>query len=147
MAHIGGGKQEKLIALMGEHAKTQLWIREDFMEHFGWDKIPAENAVYNAWRTGKIYRHKEPDKEGNKRYGLSIKEESRAIYKQSKTGGGTTPGITRKKKKSLPSAKELRKMFAEHMNQMAQLEDTMLAVVERQEELEKTISKIEQLIP
>jgi hypothetical protein len=146
MANKDSGKQQQLIALMGEHPKTQLWIKEDFMDHFGWGDIPAANAVYNAFRSGKIHKHKEKDKEGNQRYALSIKEENRQIYKQSKTGSGPKPGGPRKKKGGLPTSKEIRRMFADHMNSTAQLEDIVLGLADRLEILEKNHEKIKQLI-
>lgn len=136
--------QKQIVNAMKEQgSKNSLWTRQDIQDALGLEARPAENALYNAWRSGKIYRHKDKDEDGNMRYALNMKEQYREIYIP--TEKRASPGGTRKKKK-LPTAKELRTMFAQTMNQMAQLEDSMLAVVERQEQLEKTITKIESLI-
>lgn len=136
--------QAEIIKTMKEQgSKNTLWTKQDIMDALDLDERPADNALYNAWRSGKLFRHKEKSTDGQYRYALYMKEQYREIYVQQEKRG--SPGVARKKKK-LPSAKELRSMFASTMNQMAQLEDSMLAVVERQEQLEKTITKIESLI-
>jgi len=145
MSNEGTGKQAQIIAVMKETGKNQLWTRPDIMQHFDWPKTASENALYNAWRGGKIFKHKDADNEGNARYALYIKEEYRKPHQQSK-GTGATPGGTRKKKGALPTAKELRKMFANHMNSTAQLEDIVLGLADRLEELEKSHEKIKSLI-
>lgn len=140
------GKQEQIIAAMKEAGKNVLWTRPEIMEHFGWHKTQAENALYNAWRTGKIHKHKEPDKEGNNRYALYIKEASRLLYTPSKPTGATSGTSRKRKKGSLPTSKEIRRMFAEHMNSTAQLEDIVLELADRLEVLEKKHEKIQSLI-
>lgn len=136
--------QQQIMEMMREQGtKNALWTPQDIMDQMGLDARPVENALYNAWKTGKIYRHKEKSADNYFRYALYMKEQYRENYVPQPKG--SSPGGARKKKK-LPTAKELRVLFASTMNQMAQLEDSMLAVVERQEQLEKTITKIESLI-
>jgi len=138
-----GTIQQQMLALMKGDSPTTLWTRDDFMNELGIEMRPAENACYNAWKSGKIYRHKDKDENKLFSYALSIKEQHREMYQPTT---GATPGPARKKKSKMITAKELRKLFAAHMNSSAQLEDIVLELVDRLEELEKSHEKIKQLI-
>jgi len=149
----GGGLQERIVAMMKEKgSQNTLWTREEVMAELNLEKTQAENALYNAFRKPNnplLHRHKEKDADGNARYALHIKEENRDIYTPSKGKGTKNPvirGLKKSRKKSrLPTAKELRKMFSEAQNHMAILEDAVLAVTERYEEIDKAATKLKDL--
>lgn len=133
-----GTLQAQLIAIMKEDPKA-LWTKNDVMETLDIEERPAENALYNAWRTGKMNKHIDPDPETNlQRYALNISPAKQAIYE--KSDRGSTP--KKRKKGTMPSAREIRTMFAQTQNQMAKMEDMMVAVVEEAETLEKMMNKI-----
>lgn len=140
-----GNIQVRIQEAMEAEGKTTLWTKQEIMDTLGLEERPAANALYNAWRFGKIMRHKDKDDDGNHRYALSIKEGQRLDYVPT-TSTGAKPGGTRKKKSNMITAKELRKLFAAHMNSTAQIEDIVLGLADRLEELEKSHEKIKQLI-
>lgn len=138
--------QADILEMMKGHGKNTLWSVSEVMDEMEVERRAAENALYNLYKKqgqGKpgLFRHKDKSEDGELRYALYIPEKYREIYTPSKGRNLSGP-----RKKRLPNAKELRAMFGAAMNQMAALEDAMLAVVERQEELEKTTNKIKALI-
>lgn len=141
---VGGGTlQAQLIEKLEEEPKA-LWTRDDVMEYLEVEERAAENALYNAWRTGKICRHVDRHPENNLyQYALKIPTLKSAVYEMSNRGQSTPTG--KKKKGQLPTAREVRTMFAQTQNQMAKMEDMMIAVVEEYEELEKMINKIKNI--
>jgi len=142
MAVSKGGRtlQAQLIEKLQDDPKA-LWTRDDVMEYLGVEDRAAENALYNAWRTEKICRHVERCPKTNLyQYALTITPAKSAPYEmvpRSPTG--------KKKKGQLPTAKEVRTMFAQAQNQMAKLEDMVIAIVDEYEETEKLLNKIKNI--
>lgn len=140
MAVKGGGTlQAQLIEKLQDDPKG-LYTKHDAMDLLDVEERPAENALYNAWRTGKIHKHVDPCPEtGYQRFALKIPAAKSAVYIKGDRGGSTGKKM---KKGKMPSAREIRSMFAQTQNQMAKMEDMMVAVVEEAEELEKMMNKI-----
>lgn len=140
----GLGLQASIIKLFKEKgSRTDLWVREDVMAELSVDKRQAENALYNAWRSGKIYRHIDKDVDGQNRYALSIKGESQSPWIPSEKKQSTGP---KRKKKQQLSPREVRLLFAATQTQLARLEDTVMSTIEAYEEMERAVNKFKSLL-
>ena len=122
---------------------TELWTHEDVMATFDVPKQAAQNGLYNLWKAGRVQRHIDRDPDNNLyRYAISIPENKRDTYTPTKGAGKTR----KKKNATIMTAKELRTMFAQLQNALAQLEDTTLQIVEAHEAQAKIIDKFNKLL-
>ena len=137
----GGTLQAKMIKKLEKNPK-KLYTKQTMMKLLGVEERPAENALYNAWRTGKICKHVDPCPEtGYQQFALKIPGTKAAVYQKLERGSGTK----KRKKSQMPTAREIRTMFAQTQNQLAKMEDMMVAVVEEAETLEKMMTRIRNL--
>ena len=103
-------------------------------------------ALWRQHKNGKIMRHKEKSEDGKYRYALEIADENAVEYvEKSPLAGKAQKGGT-KKRGQKHTAKEIRTMFAQTMNQLAKLEDMVSDIVELAEDTDKTMQKIENLL-
>lgn len=142
-----GSLQKQFIAIMTEQGKpTDFWTVADMMEVSGYDKRQVDNAMGNAWRAGKIHRHKDNDKAatgwGTARYALKVKDADRRIYTPSPAG--VAGHAKRRGVKATP--KEIRMAFMQVQNSLAKLEDMIMPVVEEAEEKDKVLNKLKNML-
>lgn len=146
---IGGGTlQQQFIAIMkGQGKPTDLWSVADMMEATGLVKIKVDNAMANAWRTGKIDRHKINGDSGGaymgfSRYALKLKDSDKQDYVAS-SGRGTS-FAKRKGPKATP--KEIRMAFMQVQNSLAKLEDMIMPIIEQAEDKDKILNKLKNML-
>ena len=131
---------------MAENAKpTDLWTRDELMEELDdIDKRQAENALYNAWRAEKLYRHKNVNNDKQFQYALKIPEINRATppapYVAS-TSPSSGSGI-KKRRGVKATPKEIRMAFMQVQNSLAKLEDMIMPIIEDAEEKDKMLNKL-----
>jgi len=141
------GLYGKVVNLLKDSPK-KLFTWEDIKEEFDINDVAAQNAVYNMHRAGKIERHTDKDENKFWRYAFKVSAGKSDPYVQGesrKPKMNAMKTVKGRRKGQLPSAKEMRTMFAQTQNQMAKMEDMMIAVVEEYEELEKMINKIKNI--
>ena len=140
----GGTLQAEIIKMMGEKAgPTDLWVRDEVMAEMDITDIrQAENALYNAWRSGKIYRHKDQTEDKQFQYALKIKEADRRSSSDIKV---YSPGA-KKRKGTKPTAKEIRMAFMEVQRAFTRLEDLVMPVIESAEDRDKVLDRLKNII-
>lgn len=137
-----GTLQKQLVEEMGKDP-VRLYTIPEIMEIFDIDKVAAGNALYNTYRVDRIMKHKETNDKNQMQYALKIPEHlSKPYAPQNSRSNIKSHKI---KKGQMPSSREIRTMFAQTQNQMAKMEDMMIAVVEEAEDLEKMIHKIKNI--
>lgn len=139
------GIAKEIIGLLKENPKD-LWTWDDLLEAIPDSNEKAvQNSVHRLFTEGQIKRHMDRCEDTNRwRYGMSIPESKadKWVKNENVVAGATRRKGKKKKKGQMPSAREIRMMFAQTQNQMAKMEDMMVAVVEEAEELEKMMNKI-----
>ena len=105
-----------------------------------------ENMLRNLRVDKEIFRHVDRDENDDLQYAVSIPDAKIEHWVLSTTMGQGNPtkngGVPKKRKGQLLSSKEIRSMFAAHYNNMAKLEDSCMAIIERSEMTEKEMAKI-----
>lgn len=142
-----GTLQKQFVAIMEEQGKpTDFWTVEDMVKASGYDKRQVDNAMGNAWRGGKIERHRDNAPSatgwGAARYALKVKDADRKIY--SPTPAGSSGPTKRRGVKATP--KEIRMAFMQVQNSLAKLEDMIMPVVEDAEEKDKVLNKLKNML-
>lgn len=139
------GTKKNVLAKMNEDSK-QLWSVPEMMAEFPDSNYKAiDNVMRNLRVSGVIDRHLDKDVNGDFQFAVKVKIEKIDVWVKSTTmGQGNVNNSTVKKKKrgQLLSSKEIRSMFAAHYNNMAKLEDSCMAIIERSEMTEKEMAKI-----
>ena len=138
--------QEMLLASMRQNT-AELWTKEDVEATFKCGIRPADNALYNLYRKGLIYRHKNNDPDsGFARYAVSIKEENRVVWTKNEAYSNRSKGSKGSKRKEVVTAKELRMMISQIIRSLSSLEDALCPALEQLEERQKQLDKIKNLI-
>lgn len=140
-----GNLQARIVELMTEKGKpTDLWTYEDVMTEFDdLNKRQAENALYNAFLTGKIYRHKDANEDKQIQFALQIKEGNRFIKI---TGPRNMSPGPKKRKGVKPTAKEIRMAFMDLQRAFTRLEDLVMPVVESAEDKDKALERLRNIL-
>lgn len=144
----GGTLQQDFIRIMNEQGKSSdLWTVADMMEASGINKTKTDNAMANAWRTGKIDRHKDNIKTGSgwgvARYALKLKDSDKQVYVVNPIGGGTNPA---KRRGANATPKEIRMAFMQVQNSLAKLEDMIMPIIEQAEDKDKILNKLKNML-
>ena len=135
--------QEQLLASMRQNT-AELWTKADVDATFKCGIRPADNALYNLYRKGLIYRHKvNEDETGFARYAVSIKEDNRVIWSKNEAYSNRAKGT---KRKDMVTAKELRMMISQIIRSLSSLEDALCPALEQLEERQKLLDKIKNLV-
>ena len=138
--------QEELLASMRQNT-AELWSKTDVDATFKCGIRPADNALYNLYRKGLIYRHKINDSEtGFARYAVSIKEDNRVIWSKNEAYSNRMKGTKGTRRKDMVTAKELRMMISQIIRSLSSLEDALCPALEQLEERQKQLDKIKNLI-
>ncbi len=121
--------------------KKQLWSIPDLLNYFPEANVKSCESHLRTLRiNGDISRHIDNDINDDKQYAVSIKNDKIEPYtKQDHSAKGN---FKTKRKGKLLTGKEIRSMFAAHYNNMAKLEDSVMAVIEQFEATEKEMTKI-----
>lgn len=144
----GGTLQVQIVQIMTDKAApNELWTVDDMIGETGLEKRQVDNAMSNAWKSGKIFRHKDNLKEGQgwgvAQYALKMKDADKKSPVAQVSPGGKLPG---KRRGSMPTAKEIRMDFLEIQRLMARLEDKVMTVAERSEEMDKQLNKLKNIL-
>lgn len=143
-----GSLQKQFIAIMAEQGKpSDIWTVEDMMEATGLEKRQVDNALSNAWRGGKIDRHKDNGDSttgwGFARYALKIKDSDKRIYVVNQA---QALGHTKRRKGQKATPKEIRVAFMQVQNSLAKLEDMIMPIIEDAEDRDKVLNKLKSLL-
>ena len=142
-----GSLQQQFVKIMTEQGKpSDLWTIADMMEVTGLEKRQVENALSNAWRGGKIDRHRvngdSTTGQGSARFALKLKDADKQTYVPFQASGAGSP--KRRGVKATP--KEIRMAFMQVQNSLAKLEDMIMPVVEDAEEKDKVLNKLKSML-
>ena len=143
-----GTLQAQFIEIMKSQGKpSDLWTVEDMIKASGYDKRQVDNGMGNAWRAGKIDRHRDNLKTefgwGTARYALKLKDADKKVYVAQQS---PSQGSAYKRKGIKASAKEIRMAFMNVQNAIAKLEDMIMPVIENSEEKHKALQKIKNML-
>lgn len=143
-----GTLQVEFIAIMTEQGKpSDLWTVADMMEATGLTKTKVDNGMANAWRTGKIDRHRENLDSGGgwgaARYALKLKDSDKRIYVVNPVGSGSNPA---KRRGANATPKEIRMAFMQVQNSFAKLEDMIMPIIEQAEDKDKILNKLKNML-
>ena len=142
-----GSLQQQFIAIMTEQGKpSDIWTVEDMIKATGLEKRQCDNALSNAWRAGKIDRHKDNGGAdtgwGFARYALKLKDSERRVYVSTLATGR----VSTKRRGAKATPKEIRMAFMQVQNSLAKLEDMIMPVVEEAEEKDKVLNKLKSML-
>jgi len=133
------GIRKRVFDLLNEDPK-QLWSIPEMLEKFPESTYKAIDTHFRVLRVdGRIDRHIDRDINGDFQFAVKVKIEKIDPYIKQERPSNSGP---KKRKGKLLSSKEIRSMFAAHYNNMAKLEDSVMAIVEQFEETEKEMIKI-----
>lgn len=140
---IKTGMRANILKLMNANKKT-LWSSPDILSEHPESSDKAIVAILRVLRVDKlITRHIDNDSEGDRQYAVSINEDKIDVYVPQSQSSGDMNSLGKKKRKgALPTSKEIRSMFAAHYNNMAKLEDSVMSIIDRFEEMDKEMNKI-----
>lgn len=143
MEEVEKATTANIFAYMSE-SKTKLFTIQDLADEWECEFRTIQNITHNLRLKGKIDRHIDRDKNKNFRFAVLISPDKVEPYvpMASKTKNNSDNNIKKKKRGQLLSGKEIRSMFAAHYNNMAKLEDSVMAIIERSEMTEKEMTKI-----
>ena len=142
-----GTLQAQFIKIMeGQGKPTDLWTVADMVEASGYDKRQVDNAMGNAWRAGKIERHRDNAAAatgwGAARYALKVKDADRKVY--TPTPAGSSGPTKRRGVKA--TTKEIRMAFMQVQNSLAKLEDMIMPIIEEAEDKDKILNKLKNML-
>lgn len=138
------GFRKKILAKMQEDPKALWSVSDMFAEYPESTHKAVDNHIRALRIEGIIDRHLDKDVNNDFQFAIKVKIEKIDVYvKQDRptSVGGPVAG-KKKRKGQLLTAKEIRSMFAEHYNNMAKLEDSVMAIVDRSEMTDKEMTKI-----
>ena len=118
----------------------------NYLKATGLEKRQCDNALSNAWRAGKIDRHKDNGGAdtgwGFARYALKLKDSERRVYVSTLATGR----VSTKRRGAKATPKEIRMAFMQVQNSLAKLEDMIMPVVEEAEEKDKVLNKLKSML-
>lgn len=126
--------------------KRKLFSVEDIEEITKLDHSVVDNSIRQIRITGEIFRHIDKDVDNHHQYAVTISDNKIEKYVKSKTMGLSNGARKTKRKSSLPSSKEIRSMFSANITNLSKLEDLVMVVILRCEELEKEMDKIKRAV-
>lgn len=149
MAVKNAGVRFELLELMLKFPKS-LYSVSDMVEELKDVPAATNKNIENAFRTlrmgKKLNRHVNRDVNGDFQYAITIpvdKIEPWVLNENLSNVMSAMGGKPNKKRKgTLPTSKEIKSMFAAHFNNMAKLEDSVMMIIDRFEEMDKEMSKI-----
>jgi len=139
------GIQQRIVDLLRDNDPKALWTVDDLKEVLDDKQKSIDNAVYIAWQSGKICRHKEREL-GKVRYAFKIADKDKLLFEERPTNGSSSTTKPKKRKGYQVTAKEVRMLFAEMQRKLMQLEDSVMARIEEADETEKNLNKLRNLL-
>ncbi len=125
-------------------SRTKIYSISDIANTFGINFRAAENVLHRLRIEGSIHRH--IDKNENNEYQFAVTMAENKIEKYVKLERALIPVISKKRKKHPFTVKEIKSLFAENFNSFAKLEDAVMFLLERGDELEKEMNHIKTVL-
>lgn len=125
----------------------KLYTRVDTEKALKLTTKEAGNSLWWLWKEGRIQRHVEKTEDGLYQYAYQLPKDKVEVYKPGPMAETMKQVSKRRKKKGgMPSAREVRAMFAQAQNQIATLEDMVMQVMEEYETMEKKVNRLMKLL-
>lgn len=145
MTQHGQGIRKQIRDLMSKD-KKELFSIEDIVDVLKIEHKIVDNTVRQLRIGGEIDRHIDKDINNHYQYAVSIPKNKATKYVKSKTMGLSNNTPYKKRRGVMPTSKEIRSMFAANVGNLAKLEDLVMVITMRYEELEKEMDKIKRAV-